>query len=110
MYVFKISYLFPLDVYLTLTLFETRSDGKYKALLLTMSLPTSCYATMALRELLRVDTSSDSQAQQNNYHQNNGSKENLDKQNDDASSGVKRKPDGDVNEDCVKKSKDNNDQ
>ncbi|CAH2074927.1 unnamed protein product, partial [Iphiclides podalirius] len=43
-------------------------DGPYKALLLTMTLPASSYATMALRELMKVDTANDSQALQNDYH------------------------------------------
>merc|ERR1719369_2628800 len=42
-------------------------DKKYKALIVNMSLPSSCYATMALREILRVETDKQSMIKLNNY-------------------------------------------
>lgn len=37
-------------------------DGKYKALIIEMCLKSSSYATMALREILKNDTSAETQA------------------------------------------------
>lgn len=42
-------------------------DGRYRALLLTLNLPPSCYATMALREIMKANTSGDYQASLNDY-------------------------------------------
>lgn len=38
------------------------SDGQFKALKIEMTLPSSCYATMALREVLKIDTSASYQS------------------------------------------------
>jgi len=62
------------------------SSGKYRALILNMSLPSSCYATMALREILRVETDKDSLMKLNNYKKQDSavSKEDLKRSADNA--------------------------
>lgn len=42
-------------------------DGQYKAIVLSFSLDSACYATMVLREILKCNTSTSSQAGLNNY-------------------------------------------
>lgn len=45
--------------------------GKYKALIIDMCLTSSNYATMVLREVLKIDTSTASQTKLNDYHEKN---------------------------------------
>lgn len=45
------------------------SKNQYRAIVVEFNLPSSCYATMALREILKIDTSTSSQMKLN--HKNN---------------------------------------
>ncbi|XP_072401441.1 pseudouridylate synthase 7 homolog [Diabrotica undecimpunctata] len=48
---------------------QTVKDGKYKALIMEFALPPCAYATMVLRQIMKVDTATNVHSKLNDYHQ-----------------------------------------
>ena len=63
---------------------QSDADGTYDALVLEMSLRSSMYATMAIREFTRMDTGKSYQSKLTDEHQE------QDKNSEDKNSGTKR--------------------
>ncbi|CAG9853941.1 unnamed protein product [Phyllotreta striolata] len=53
---------------------QTDDNGQYKAVILEFALASCSYATMVLREVMKVDTSTNAQSKLNNYHSEAASK------------------------------------
>lgn len=71
------------------------TDGKFKALIIEMCLKSSSYATMALREVLKKDTSVETQAALSASHEDVSNKSVMDESRD-ADAGKDN-----VREDCT---------
>ncbi|KAF2882212.1 hypothetical protein ILUMI_23954 [Ignelater luminosus] len=52
---------------------QENPDGQYKALIIDFCLTSSSYATMVLREILKIDTSANVHAKLNKYHEGSNS-------------------------------------
>ncbi|CAG9825229.1 unnamed protein product [Phaedon cochleariae] len=55
---------------------QSKEDGQYKALVLEFSLSPSGYATMAIRDMMKTNTSSSANTKLNDYHEKKVEKQN----------------------------------
>lgn len=83
-YLFFIFQLSDLDILKQKNEIQNNADGTYDALVLQMSLRSSMYATMAIRELTRMDTGKTYQSKLTSEHQE------VDKNLNGNNSGTKR--------------------